>query len=197
MKLSEPAIKVNSTLEHSQDDLIKVKEYFLSSGKLLQNIEGNKFKLIIADNTNVGLFTSDGKFVGYTILENEDENILSIKKILIVPEFRNQKIAKIFLYWLKASLKKSVFIGGAIFKDGQDFVKSVIDDPRFSDDIVGFNFRTKEKFKLDLNKFFDNKGFIGILIEQLDNFYGMFDNSLPGEVPGSRMICLEMFADNE
>lgn len=195
MKLTELALKVDTEINHSQKELDDVEEYFRSNGKFVQEIEGNKFKLLLADKTNVGMFANDDEFVGFLQFKEVGE-ILSLEKILITPKFRNQKIAKIFLYWFKMSLKKPVFVGGAIFKDGQNFVKSIVADPRFKDDITGFNLRTKEKFKFDLSKFFDGQGFTGFLIEQLDDFYGMYDNSLPGQPKGSNLICLEMFADS-
>lgn len=192
MKLNELALKVDTNLAYSAEDLSKVKDFFIESGKLLQLIEGNKFKLLKYEN-NIGLFTSDDTFVGFLTFKNVDESIISLEKIFILPDFRNQKIAKIFVYWFKMSMKKAVFIGGAIFNDGQNFIKSIINDPRFEDDITGYNVRSKEKFKFDLSKFFDEKQFTGILIEQFDDFYGMYDNSLPGQPVGSDLICLEMF----
>jgi hypothetical protein len=192
MRLSELAAKTDIKIEHSKESIDEVKEYFLTNGKLLQEIEGNKFKLFLANEKNIGMFTVDDEFVGFLQFQ-KDENINVIEKIFILPEFRNQKIAKIFLYWFKMSLKTPVFVGGAIFKDGQNFVQSIVTDPRFDDDIVGYNIKTKEKFKFDLTKFYDGYGHTGFLIEQFGDFYGMYDNSLPGRPKGSDLICLEMF----
>ena len=147
MKLTELAMAIDKKISHSEQEIKQAEEQILNGGKLLQSIEGNKYKLIINDEA-IGLFTNDDMFIGFLLFKNVDDSIVSLEKIFIVPEFRNLKMAKIFLYWFKMSFKKAVFVGGAIFSDGQNFIKSMAKDPRFQDDIIGFNIKSKERFKL-------------------------------------------------
>jgi len=200
MKLNELAFKVNMQITHSDAEIQQTEKQILKDGKFLQSIEGNKYKLYIDEQlhpqkSSVGMFTSDDKFVGFLQYTKIDESILSLEKIFILPEFRNVKVAKIFLYWFKASMKKSVFIGGVVFDDGKNFINSLVKDPRFEDDIYGFNAKHKEKFKFDISKFFDGNQNTGMLIEMYGDFYGFYDNSWPGQPSGSNLICLEMFAN--
>lgn len=194
MKLTELAMAIDKKISHSEQEIKQAEEQILNGGKLLQSIEGNKYKLIINDEA-IGLFTNDDVFIGFLLFKNVDDSIVSLEKIFIVPEFRNLKMAKIFLYWFKMSFKKAVFVGGAIFSDGQNFIKSIAKDPRFQDDIIGFNIKSKERFKFDVEQYFDHNQNTGFLFEQNDDFYGMYDNRLPGQPKGVYLICLEMFAN--
>ena len=194
MKLTELATAVNIKIAHTKEELDEVKDFFLTAGKLLQSIEGNKYKLINAKN-GIGMFTVTDEFVGFLQYSEADNTILSLDKIFILPEYRNRKIAKIFLYWFKMAMKKAVFVGGAVFSDGQNFINSLVKDPRFEDDIVGYDIRSKERFDFDPTRFLNGKTNTGFLFEQNDDFYGMYDNSLPGRPKGSDLICLEMFAN--
>lgn len=181
-------------ISHSEQEIKQAAQQILDGGKFLQSIEGNKFKLILNDDA-IGMFTAADEFVGFMLFKNVDASIISLEKIFIVPEFRNLKISKIFLYWVKMSLKKAVFVGGAVFSDGQTFIKSIAKDPRFENDIVGFNIKSKERFKFDVEQYFDHNQNTGFLFEQNDDFYGMYDNRLPGQPKGVHLICLEMFAN--
>lgn len=192
MKLLELALKVNASIDHSQEEIAKVKDFFVSTGTLLKKIEGEKYKLIGSDKS-VGLFTQDDDFVGFIQYSDLDSNIIALDKIFIVKDFRNSKVAKIFLFWFKIVIQKDIFIGGAIFVDGHAFVKSLADDDRFA--LTAFNTRTKEKTNFDASKLWDGRHFTGVLLESIDIFSGMYDNSLPGEKPGTRQICLEIFSD--
>lgn len=194
MKLIELAMAVDMKISHSEQEIKQAEQQIINGGKLLQSIEGNKYKLIINDDA-IGLFTNDDTFVGFLLFKKVDDSIVSLEKIFIVPEFRNLKMAKIFLYWFKMSLKKAVFVGGAVFSDGQNFVRSIAKDPRFEDDIIGFDIKNRKRFKFDIEKFLDHNKNTGFLFEQNDDFYGMYDNRLPGQPKGVHLICLEMFGN--
>lgn len=194
MTLHELAMALDKQVIHTEDEITHAKNQILKNGKFLQNIEGDKFKLILNDKS-IGLFTIDDQFVGFLLFSEIDDSILSLDKIFIVPEFRNQKMAKIFLYWFKMSMKKSIYVGGIVFSDGQNFIKSISKDPRFEDDLVGYDTRTKERFNFDPSQFLNNKTNTGFLFELYGDFFGMYDNRLPGDEVGSKLICLEMFAD--
>ena len=126
MKLSELAIKVSTSINHSKDELEKVASSFKKDGEFVQKIESEKFEIWKLENA-LGFFQiKDNLFLGFIQFSLIDNALISLDKIFICEEFRNKNFGKLILFWTKQALKKDIFIGGPIFKDGQAFLKSLI-----------------------------------------------------------------------
>lgn len=198
MFLTELAFKVGQQLELTDIQIDNIKQDFLSNGKFLQDIENRKFKLYDFQSRRFGLFSDDNELIGVIDYDQAPKDILSIKRIFVLRQFRNQKIGTILLFWFKNVYEKSVYLGGPIFNDGQKFVQNIAKNGLF--DLFSYNIRTQEKTKFDIDTFFDGKQFTGMLIESwepqsLGWNKGFYDNSVLGNNQQIDMICLELFGE--
>lgn len=188
MLLKELAFRVPGKIEHSLEDDENTKNEFLKNGKYIHLIEGNKFILYSFDQY-LGILTADKKELVAWCQFSLLDDLIKLNKIYVVKKWREQKISKLMVFWLKEHFKKSVIIGEAIFNDGEMLIKSLINDNRF--DVFVFNIISKRKSDFDLDTFFKSKHEY-MLIENWDNsFNGFYDNTIPGGE--KKFICLELF----
>lgn len=186
--LKELAIKAQTSLEHSIEQIENTKSFFLNNGKFIKFIEGNTLKLFESENY-LALFTKDDEFIGWIYFTPYDDK-LEIKKIFIIKEFRNKKHAKILLFWVKEYFKKSIIIGDVVFVDGEKFIKSLEKDDKF--DLYCYNKKINRKTPFNIDTFFKKDNFL--LIENFENFTGYYENDIPGAE--KEYICLTLFEND-
>lgn len=174
MQLKEFAFKVNQQLANHSADEIRRSAEWLRCGKKLIVFKDEQYSIYRREN-NFGLF-KNAEFIGFIVLGQENSEFVELQKIYILEEFRNKKIAKMFLFWLKVAIGKSIFIGGAIFRDGENLIKSIENDSRFS--VVGVNSKTLDRNEFSYSWLFKNK-YNGLLVEY-DSKDGFFENNIPG-----------------
>jgi hypothetical protein len=194
MRLHELAVKVNMDLELSDSELRNIQNSFLTDGKFLKDIENFNFKIFDFKSKRFGLFSKDDKLIGFIEYSMIDNEILNLDKIFIKKEFRNLKIGTVLLFWFKNIYQKPVFIGGAVFNDGEKFIRAIANHGAF--DLFSYNLRTKEKSEFNIDSFFDFKQFTGMLIESWEQTswwdHGSYEiETSEDTVP--RVICLEIF----
>ncbi len=192
MFLYDLALNVSNTLEHNEKDLKDVESFFKKSGSFISNIENNNYYLIEFNDDKVhyiAIFTKENSFCGW-LDYTKQENIFIINKIYILKEFRNKQIAKILLFWVRSIFQKSLFLGGAIFKDGQNLIRSLEKDNRF--EICLFDLKDKNKSEFNFDQLFKKKT-LGILIENWEDVTGIYENNIPGKK--SNFLVLSYFVE--
>jgi hypothetical protein len=190
--LKELAMLVNKNvaIDHEKD-LPTVRDTIINNGKLLKNIEGDKFQLYDLNGATLGVMC-DKDVVGWIDYSPVDD-YLSLDKIYIAHKFRKQNIAKMMLFWFKNLFSKSILFKGAIFADDKKFIASIEHDGKF--DLYSYNMMTKEKTPFSMDTFLNGKRETAALIECWIGFDGIYENKCPGKT--TEQITLSFFDDEQ
>ena len=124
MRLDEIFSAGTKFKEFSQSDIDKAEFYIKNSSMKDIDLEGGEYSLKITPNDFYGLFR-DEELVGWAKIENSPNKNVDLRLIYILSKFINTKAFLIFLNSIKSELKKPIAIDGAIFKDGEDVLKSL------------------------------------------------------------------------
>lgn len=183
--MGEMAFNVSTPLNHTDKELSVTSQFFLHNGEEPIEIEDGDYTVIKHDD-HYGIFNYRNQFLGYATLKPQGE-FLNLAKVYIDKKFRNEKVAKTLLFWIKTHYKKSIMIDGPIFNGSEEFLTSLTKDPRFSTCI--YDPKTKEKVPFN-RELLTSRHDIGMLLECWEETDGSFDFASPGNDPKIKNLSL-------
>ena len=145
MRLDEIFSAGTKFKEFSKTDIDKAEFYVKNSSIKDVDLEGGAYCLKITPSDFYGLF-KDEEFIGWAKIENSSKKNADLRLIYIQPKFRKTKAFLIFLNAIKSELKKPIAIDGAIFKDGEDVLKSLSKRNLFKVKVVDSDTGKEEDF---------------------------------------------------
>lgn len=130
MKINEiirtEVYSINKEVPHNAEHQTSIVDKLNATGRLIKQLSSN-LTLWNTDNNEYFLKFGD-ETVSYATVYPEtvnQEQYTGIDMIYTFPQFRGKSFAKYLLYGIKEESKTNVIIDRAVFKDGQQLVKSL------------------------------------------------------------------------